>query len=124
VAKVGRVLIDSFSVSLEDLFCQQSAGGKILGEEMDEASILAKNLPFLSTELLRELKELQVSRRFLHFRVSAHYRGSIIIQGPPFGEPSLRMRLIAPRLVGRQQPFEILDNLEWSEIFLSLVAMR
>ena len=92
MAKVGRVLIDSFSVSFEDLFRQQSAGGKILGEEMDEASILAKNLPFLSTELLRELEELQVSRRFLHFRVSAHYRGSIIIQGPPFGELSLRMR--------------------------------
>jgi hypothetical protein len=120
---VGRVLIDSFSVSLEDFFCQQSAGGKILGEEMDEASILAKNLPFLSTELLRELEELQVSRRFLYFRVSAHNRGFIIIQGPPFGELSLRMRLIATRLVGRQQPFEILDNLEWSEIFLSLVAM-
>ena len=87
-------------MSFEDLFCQQFAGGKILGEEMDEASILAKNLPFLSTELLRELEELQVSRRFLHFRVSAHYRGSIMFQNPPFGELSLRP--ILSELLGRE----------------------
>ena len=87
-------------MSFEDLFCQQSAGGKILGEEMDEASVLAKNLPFLSTELLRELEELQVSRRFLHFRVSAHYRGSTMFQNPPFGELSLRP--IPFELLGRE----------------------
>jgi hypothetical protein len=75
-ATVGRASIDNFSMPLEDLFCQQSASGEILGEEMDKASVLAKNFPFLSTELLRELEELQVSRRFLHFGVSAHYRGS------------------------------------------------
>ena len=80
-------------MSFEDLFCQQSAGGKILSEKMNEASILAKDLPFLSTELLRELEELQVSRRFLHFRVSAHDRGSIMFQDPPFGELSLRLIL-------------------------------
>jgi hypothetical protein len=56
VAIVGRVSIDNFSMSFEDLFRQEFAGGKILGEEMDEASILAKNVPFLSTELLRELE--------------------------------------------------------------------
>jgi hypothetical protein len=44
-------------MSFEDLFCQKSAGGKILGEEMNEAAILTKNLPFLSTELLRELEK-------------------------------------------------------------------
>jgi len=76
----ARGLIDGFSMSFEDLFCQQSAGGKILSEKMNEASVLAKDLPFLSTELLRELEELQVSRRFLHFRVSAHYRGSTLVK--------------------------------------------
>ncbi len=89
MAIVGRGSIDNLSMSFEDLFCQKSAGGKILGEEMNEASILAKNLPFLSTELLRELEKLQVRRRFLHFRVSAHYRGSTMFQNPPFGELSL-----------------------------------
>jgi hypothetical protein len=45
-------------MSFEDLLCQKPAGGQILGEKMNEAPILAENLPFLSTELLRELKKL------------------------------------------------------------------
>jgi hypothetical protein len=50
--------ISNFSVPFEDLFGKQPAGGKILREEMNEASILAKNVPFLPAELLRELKKL------------------------------------------------------------------
>jgi hypothetical protein len=90
-------------MSFEDFFCQESAGGKILGEEMDEASILAKNLPLLSTELLRELKELQVSRRFLHFRVSAHYRGFTMLQNHPLASLvfSRYYRVTRPRVVLR-----------------------
>ena len=44
-------------MSFEDLLCQKSAGSKILGEKMNEASILAENLPFFSTKLLRELEK-------------------------------------------------------------------
>jgi hypothetical protein len=54
----GALSIKNLSVPFEDLFCQESAGGKILGEEMNEAPVLAKNLPFLWTELLRELEKL------------------------------------------------------------------
>jgi hypothetical protein len=50
--------IGNFPVPFEDLFGKQLAGGKILGEEVNEASILAKNVPFLPAELLRELKKL------------------------------------------------------------------
>ena len=45
-------------MSFEDLFCQKPAGGKILGEKMNEAPILAENFPFFSTELLREFEKL------------------------------------------------------------------
>jgi hypothetical protein len=50
--------IDDFSMSFENLSRQQSASGQILGEKVDKASILTKNLPFLSTKLLRELEKL------------------------------------------------------------------
>ena len=36
---------------LEDFFCQEPARGEILGEEVNEAAILAKNLPFFPGEL-------------------------------------------------------------------------
>jgi hypothetical protein len=58
VAKAGRLSIDNFPMSFENLSCQQSASGQILGEKVDKASILTKNLPFLSTKLLRELEKL------------------------------------------------------------------
>ena len=103
----------------KDLFCQQPAGGQILCEEMNEATVLAKDLPLLSTELLRELEKLYVRRRFLHFRVSTHYRGSTIVDELPFGE----LALGTEDLFGRQQTFEVFDDLGWSEIFLSLVAV-
>jgi hypothetical protein len=50
--------ISNFPVPFEDLLGKQPAGGKILGEKVNEAAILAKNLPLLPAELLREFKKL------------------------------------------------------------------
>lgn len=88
--------VDNLAMPLKDLFCQQPAGGQILCEEMNEATVLAKDLPLLSTELLRELEKLYVRRRFLHFRVSTHYRGSTIVDELPFGELALGTEIIRP----------------------------
>ena len=41
-------------VSLEHLFRKQLEPFKVVGEEMDEAAVLAKNLPFLPREFLRK----------------------------------------------------------------------
>jgi hypothetical protein len=115
--------VDNLAMPFKDLFRQQPTGGQILREEMNEATILAKDLPLLSTELLRELEKLYVRRRFLHFRVSAHYRESTMADELPFGELALAMQLSAQRLLGRQQTFEAFDDLGRSEIFLSLVPV-
>jgi hypothetical protein len=108
-------------MSFEDLLGQESAGGEILGEEMDKASVLAKDFPFLSTELLRELEELQVSRRFLHFRVSAHNRGSTVFHNPPFGELSLRPIMSSCSVASNHSGFY---SLGLFDIFLSLLYGR
>ena len=91
--------VDNLPMPFEDLFCQQPAGGKILREEMNEATVLAKDLPLLATELLRELEKLYVRRRFLHFRVSTHYRESIIVYELPFGELALGMQLNCTEII-------------------------
>jgi hypothetical protein len=54
----GARSIGNFPVPFEDLLGKQPAGGKILGEKVNEAAILAKNLPLLPAELLREFKKL------------------------------------------------------------------
>ena len=115
--------VDNLAMPFKDLFSQQPAGGQILREEMNEATILAQDLPLLPTELLRELEKLYVRRRFLHFRISTHNRGSTIVDELPFGELALGLQLDAPRLLDRQQTFEVLDDLGGSEIFLSLIAV-
>ena len=55
------------------------------------------------------------------FSTSAYLR--IIVD--PLSSMSCRLAslLLAPRLFGRQQTFEVFDDLGWSEIFLSLVAV-
>jgi hypothetical protein len=45
---------DRFPVPFEDFLCKQSGGLKVIGEKVNKAAILAKNLPFLPAELLRK----------------------------------------------------------------------
>jgi hypothetical protein len=43
-------------VPFQDFLCKQSAGLKVIGEKVNKAAILAKNLPFLPAELLRKFE--------------------------------------------------------------------
>jgi hypothetical protein len=76
-------------VSLQNLFCKQLACRKIVGEKVNEAAILAKNLPFLPAELLRKLDQLQMSRRPLQSNVSWHFCRGSMLQDVRLGESSL-----------------------------------
>jgi hypothetical protein len=76
-------------VSFQNLFCKQLGCRKIVGEKVNEAAILAKNLPFLPGEFFRKLDELEVSRRLLQSNVSWHFRKSTMLQNVRLGESGL-----------------------------------
>ena len=48
--------ISFFPVPFQDFPCKQSAGLKVIGEKVNKAAILAKNLQFLPAELLRKFE--------------------------------------------------------------------
>ena len=83
-------------MSLQNLFCEQLACRKIVGEKVNEAAILAKNLPFLPGEFLRKLDELEVSRRLLQSNVSWHFRKATMLQNVCLGESGLAQMALAP----------------------------
>ena len=83
-------------MSLQNLFCEQLACRKIVGEKVNEAAILAKNLPFLPGEFLRKLDELEVSRRLLQSNVSWHFRKATMLQNACLGESGLAQMALAP----------------------------
>jgi hypothetical protein len=55
-------------VSFQHFLREQLASSEIVGEKMNKAAILAKNLPLLVGELLCKFDELEGSRRLVQFQ--------------------------------------------------------